>query len=304
MNFVLSRVLRGIVTILGAVLMVFVLLRVAPGDPVFLLLGQSPSEADAVALRQMLGLDRSIGVQFVVFISTLIEGNLGRSLVFHRPVLDLIVEALPATVQLALASMAISLLVAIPAGIVMATRRGSAVERMLTSVILISQSLPTFWIGIMLVMIFAVQWRVLPSSGAGTLANLVLPAITLSTYQWALLARIVRAGMLEVLGQDYIRTAHAKGLPARAVLMRHALRNVLIPVVAVVALQLGAMMSGAVVTEAVFAWPGLGTLAVAAINARDYPVLQGIVLLSALIVVTLALLADFVQAALDPRVRT
>lgn len=304
MSFVLSRLLRGAMTILGAVLLVFTMLRLAPGDPVFLLLGQNPSEADADALRRMMGLDRAIGVQFLAFVTSLLQGDLGRSLIFHRPVLDLILEALPATAYLALASMTISLLVAIPAGVVMATRRGSAVERTLTSVILVSQSLPTFWIGIMLVTIFAVQWHLLPSSGAGTLAHLVLPAITLSTYQWALLSRIVRAGMLEVIGQDYIRTAHAKGLPSRAVLLRHSLRNVLIPVVAVVALQLGAIMSGAVVTEAVFAWPGLGTLAVAGINARDYPVLQGIVLFSALIVVALALLADLVQAALDPRIRT
>lgn len=303
MSFVLSRLLRGALTILGAVLLVFTMLRVAPGDPVLLLLGQNPSDADADALRRMMGLDRAIGVQFLAFVTSLLQGDLGRSLIFHRPVIDLILEALPATAHLALAAMAISLLVAIPAGVVMATRRGSAVERTLTSVILVSQSLPTFWIGIMLVTVFAVQLRLLPSSGAGTLAHLVLPAITLSTYQWALLSRIVRAGMLEVLGQDYIRTAHAKGLPPRAVLLRHSLRNVLVPVVAVVALQLGAIMSGAVVTEAVFAWPGLGTLAVAGINARDYPVLQGIVLFSALIVVTLAMLADLVQAALDPRTK-
>jgi peptide/nickel transport system permease protein len=177
------------------------------------------------------------------------------------------------------------------------------VDGALSSAILVSQSLPTFWIGIVLVMIFAVQLRVLPSSGSGTLAHLVLPAITLSTYQWALLARIVRAGMIEVLAQDYIRTARAKGLWRGAILRRHALRNMLVPVVAVVALQLGAIMSGAVITEAVFAWPGLGTLAVSAINARDYPVLQGIVMFSAVVVVALAFVADLVQAALDPRAR-
>jgi peptide/nickel transport system permease protein len=294
---------RGCLTVLGAVTVVFVLLRAAPGDPVVLLMGQNPSEADAAALRAQLGLDRSFAVQFASFLGTLLQGDLGRSILYSRPVLDLILEALPGTLQLALAATLVALLVAIPAGVVMASRRGTAVDGALSSAILVSQSLPTFWIGILLVMVFAVQLRLLPSSGSGTVAHLLLPAITLSTYQWALLARIVRAGMIEVLAQDYIRTARAKGLPRGAILRRHALRNVLIPVVAVIALQLGAIMSGAVITEAVFAWPGLGTLAVAAINGRDYAVLQGIVLFSAVVVVGLGVAADLVQAALDPRAR-
>lgn len=294
---------KGVLTVLGAVTVVFMLLRAAPGDPVVLLMGQNPSEADAAALRARLGLDRSVAVQFANFLGTLLQGDLGRSILYSRPVLDLILEALPGTLQLALAATLVSLLVAIPAGVVMASRRGTPVDGALSTAILVSQSLPTFWIGILLVMVFAVQLRLLPSSGSGTLAHLLLPAITLSTYQWALLARIVRAGMIEVLAQDYIRTARAKGLPRGAILRRHALRNVLIPVVAVIALQLGAIMSGAVITEAVFAWPGLGTLAVAAINGRDYAVLQGIVLFSALVVVGLGVAADLVQAALDPRSR-
>lgn len=294
---------KGALTVLGAVTVVFVLLRAAPGDPVVLLMGQNPSEADAAALRAQLGLDRSLAVQFVSFLGTLLQGDLGRSILYSRPVLDLILEALPGTLQLALAATLISLLVAIPAGMLMASRRGTAADGVLSSAILVSQSLPTFWIGILLVMVFAVQLRLLPSSGSGTIAHLLLPAITLSTYQWALLARIVRAGMIEVLAQDYIRTARAKGLPRGAILRRHALRNVLVPVVAVIALQLGAIMSGAVITEAVFAWPGLGTLAVAAINGRDYAVLQGIVLFSAVVVVALGVAADLVQAALDPRAR-
>lgn len=303
MGFILASALKGVATVLGAITVVFVLLRVAPGDPVLLLLGQNPSEDAAAALRAELGLDRSVAAQYLAFLGSLLRGDMGQSIMFSRPVLDLILEALPGTMLLALAAMAISLLVAIPAGIVMAARRGSALDGALSSAILVSQSLPTFWIGIVLVMIFAVQLRVLPSSGSGTLAHLVLPAITLSTYQWALVARIVRAGMIDVLTQDYIRTARAKGLWRGAILRRHALRNMLVPVVAVVALQLGAIMSGAVITEAVFAWPGLGMLAVSAINSRDYPVLQGIVMFSAVIVVALAFVADLVQAALDPRAR-
>lgn len=303
MRTLLATLGKGVLTVLGAVTVVFMLLRAAPGDPVVLLMGQNPSEADAAALRAQLGLDRSVAVQFASFLGTLLQGDLGRSILYSRPVLDLILEALPGTLQLALAATLVSLLVAIPAGVVMASRRGTPVDGALSTAILVSQSLPTFWIGILLVMVFAVQLRLLPSSGSGTLAHLLLPAITLSTYQWALLARIVRAGMIEVLAQDYIRTARAKGLPRGAILRRHALRNVLIPVVAVIALQLGAIMSGAVITEAVFAWPGLGTLAVAAINGRDYAVLQGIVLFSALVVVGLGVAADLVQAALDPRSR-
>jgi ABC-type dipeptide/oligopeptide/nickel transport system permease component len=303
MIYIASRLVRSVVVILGVVILVFCLLRLAPGDPATLLLGQNPSEADLVKVRALLGLDQPILIQLATFLVRVAQGEFGDSLLYRRPVIDLVFTALPATITLAVAALVVSLLISVPAGVIMAVHRGSGVEMAIRGCVLVSQSLPTFWIGIMLILFFSVHLQWLPTSGDDGWRHLILPAITLSTYQWAMLARVVRAGMLDVLNQDYVRTAHAKGLPPRLVIIRHALRNTLIPVVTIAALQLGAMLSGAVITEAVFAWPGLGSLAVAAINSRDYPVLQGVVIVSAVAVVSLNMLADAAYVVLDPRVR-
>jgi ABC-type dipeptide/oligopeptide/nickel transport system permease component len=279
------------------------ILHLAPGDPADILLGQGATAESIRALRSELGLDQPLVVQLGKFLRRLLQGDLGTSLTFKRPALSLILQALPNTAALAVAAFAISVLCAVPVGVVSASRRGTMVDRVALSGLLVTQSLPTFWIGIILIYVFAVALGWLPTSGSGTWRHLLLPAVTLSTYQLALLARAVRSGMLEVLSEDYIRTAHAKGLSAWQVLTRHAFRNTLIPVVTILTLQLGAVLGGSFITEAVFAWPGIGTLALGAIASRDYPLVLAIVLFSSAMIVALNLLADMIYPLIDPRVR-
>jgi len=297
------RLVKSLITVVGAAIIVFAILRLAPGDPAQLLLGETATEQAIRALRQRLGLDQPVMVQLGKFLWGLLHGDFGESLSYQRPTLDLIVQAFPATVTLSAAAFLISLVVAVPIGIASATRRGSLLDHATVTGVLVSQAMPTFWIGIMLIFIFAVALRWLPTSGVGTWRHLVLPAVTLATFQLAMLTRIVRSGMLEVLGEDYIRTARAKGLAPRRVLVRHAFRNTLIPVVTILALQLGSLLAGAVITEAVFAWPGIGSLAIRALLARDYPLVQALVLFSSAVIVGLNFLADTAYAILDPRIR-
>jgi peptide/nickel transport system permease protein len=303
MIFLVKRLVRSLVVMFGVTTLVFIILRLAPGDPALIILGQNASEEAVAQLRHSIGLDQSIFVQVMRFTLSVARGDLGISLIYQRPALSLVLDAFPATLLLGGAAFLLTIVVAIPAGIGSAIGRGTRTDALLRAAILITQALPTFWIGIMLIYVFAVWLRWLPTSGSGSWAHLILPAITLSTYQWALLTRIVRSGMLEVLQEDYIRTARAKGLHPRHVVLRHAFPNTLIPIVTVIALQLGVMLSGAVITEAVFAWPGIGTLAMGAILARDYPLIQAVVLFSAALVISLNLFADALYTVLDPRTR-
>jgi peptide/nickel transport system permease protein len=300
---VLTRLIRSVAAVLGAVIVVFAILRLAPGDPARLLLGPQASSASVAALRSELGLDDPILVQLVSFLGQLAQGDLGTSLLYDRPNLDLILQVFPNTVLLSVAAMAISVAVAVPAGVISALRPGSWMDRLTLTGVLIVQSLPTFWIGIVLIMVFSVSLGWLPTSGSGDWTHLVLPAITLATFQLALLARTIRSGLLEVLAEDYIRAARARGLRRRTVLVGHAARNALLPVVTVLALQFGELLGGAIITEAVFSWPGLGNLAFSAIGARDYPLLQAIVLFSAVLIVLMNLLADALYPVIDPRLR-
>ncbi len=301
--FLVRRLLRSVVVVIGAAVVVFAILRLAPGDPALLLLGQDARPEDVEALRRSLGLDQPVPVQLAAFLANAAQGDLGVSLTYRRPAIDLVFQALPATLALSAAALAISIAAAVPVGIISATRRGTVADRFSVLAILFAQSAPPFWIGILLIFVFAVLLRWFPTSGAGGLEHLVLPAVTLATFQLALLARTVRSGMLEVLSEDYIRTARAKGLAPITVLVRHAFRNTLILVVTVLVLQLGSLLAGAITVEAVFAWPGLGTLAIRALSARDYPLVQAIVLFSSFAIVVLGLLADTAYAYLDPRVR-
>lgn len=303
MGYLLHRLARSLIVTLGAAAVVFAILRLAPGDPALLLLGENASESAVAALRARLGLDQSMPVQLGRFLWSLARGDFGESLTYQRPTIDLVLGALPATATLSVAAFLISVAVAVPAGVASATRRGSAIDRTTLLGVLVSQAMPTFWIGIMLIYFFSVSLRWLPTSGTGTWQHLILPAVTLSTYQLALLARTVRSGMLEVLGEDYIRTARAKGVAPRWVVWGHAFRNTLIQVVTILALQLGGLLAGAVVTETVFAWPGIGSLAIRAILARDYPLVQTLVLFSSALIVGLNLLADALYVLLDPRGR-
>jgi len=274
------------------------------GDPVLLMVS-SDSPPDVVATtRHALGFDRPLHQQFGDYVGRVARGDLGISLRSNRPVGALIRERLPATVELTVAALLIAAAVAIPAGIVSAVKRGSAIDRVAMVGAVAGQAVPIFWLALLLITLFGVHLRWLPVFGRGSLAHLVLPAVSLSTVILGRLARLVRSAMLEVLGQDYVRTARAKGVGELRVLAGHALKNAAIPIVTLLGLQFAQLLGGAVVTETIFAWPGIGRLVVEAIFNRDFPVVQGVVLVVSLIFVAVNLLVDVAYAALDPRIRT
>jgi ABC-type dipeptide/oligopeptide/nickel transport system permease component len=258
---------------------------------------------DVQAFRHLMGFDRPWYVQYVEFIGRAIRGDFGTSLRHGVPAMQMVLQYMPATVQLAVAALLISVVFALPAGIISATRRNSIADHLSMLGALLGQSMPNFWLGIMLILIFAVNLGWFPVSGRDTWKNLVLPAITLGTFSLARNTRLIRSSLLEVLGHDYVRTARAKGLGERTVIIGHALRNALIPVVTVIGLQFGALLGGAVITETIFAWPGVGRLTVQAIYNKDFPIVQASVTTLALIFVVLNLLVDITYSYLDPRIR-
>ena len=287
----------------GVSLVVFALVHLS-GDPVLLMVS-SDAPPDVVATtRHALGFDRPLREQFVDYVTRAARGDLGVSLRSNLPVATLIEQRLPATVELTLAALLIAVVVAIPAGIVSAVKRGSALDRLAMVGAVAGQAVPIFWLALLLIAFFGVYLRWLPVFGRGSLAHLVLPAVSLSTVILGRLARLVRSSMLEVLGQDYVRTARAKGVSEVRVLAGHALKNAAIPIVTLLGLQFAQLLGGAVVTETIFAWPGIGRLVVEAIFNRDFPVVQGVVLVVSLIFVAVNLLVDLAYAALDPRIRT
>ena len=302
-RFLLQRAIHSAVVLFGALTLVFFIIRLVPADPVRIMAGPDASLKEIEATREALGFNKPIYVQYVIYLKNVLQGDLGRSLRHHRPTASLVVERFPATLQLALVSMLLAVLVAIPAGIYAATKRGTLWDTLTVGASLLGQSVPTFWLGIVLIMEFAVWFRILPTSGYGDWRHMVLPTITLALYMMALITRMSRSSMLEVLHADYLRTARAKGVRERVVLLRHALRNALIPVVTVVGLQTGTLLGGAVITETVFAWPGIGSLAVDYITTLDYPVVQAVVILSGGIFVIINLALDVVYTWLDPRIK-
>jgi peptide/nickel transport system permease protein len=290
-------------TIVAAATMVFLLVHVVPGDPVDVMLGESAAAVDREALRHALALDRPLPAQYARFLAGLARGDLGRSLVSDRPVARLVAERLPATLELAFGALAVALVIALPLGIAAAARPGTWLDRGAIAFSLLGAAMPSFWLGPLLIIAFAIELRLLPVSGRGGLAHLVLPACTLGLGMAAILTRMTRASLLECIGEDYVRTARAKGLSRVTVLARHALANALAPVVTILGLQFGALLAGTVITETIFAWPGVGRLTVEAIQARDYPVLQGCILVIAAGFVIASTLADVLNAVLDPRTR-
>lgn len=287
----------------GVSLVVFGLVHLS-GDPVLLMVS-SDAPPDVVATtRHALGFDRPLHRQFTDYVARAVRGDLGVSLRSSLPVATLIRERLPATVELTVAALLIAVAVAIPAGIVSAVKRGSALDRLAMVGAVAGQAIPIFWLALLLIAFFGVYLRWLPVFGRGSLAHLVLPAVSLSTVILGRLARLVRSSMLEVLGQDYVRTARAKGVGEVRVLAGHALKNAAIPIVTLLGLQFAQLLGGAVVTETIFAWPGIGRLVVEAIFNRDFPVVQGVVLVVSLIFVAVNLLVDLAYVALDPRIRT
>ena len=286
---------------LGTASLVFVVLRLT-GDPAMMVAPPGATIDDLAAIRRDLGLDRSTAVQYVEFLRTLAVGDLAESFRYRRPALEIVMERAGATMQLALAAQLLAIAVAIPLGVASAIRRDTWLDAALTGLATIGQSMPHFWLGLMAIVVFAVHLGWLPTSGRGGWLHLVLPAVTLSCYSMASLTRLMRSSVLEVLGSDYIRTAQAKGLGAGPVLFKHALKNAMIPVVTLTGVQLGILLSGAVVVETVFAWPGLGRLTIEAIHTRDYPLVQAGVLLMALLFVVVNQGVDLCYRWLDPRV--
>ncbi len=303
LDYVLRRLLWAIPLLLLASLVVFLLLHLTPGDPVRLMLGEQASQAQVAAVRATLGLDRPLPEQYVRFVGRALQGDLGMSIRASRPTTELILLALPATLELAGAALALALLVGIPIGILAALRPGSLFDNVALFLALLGQSVPSFWLGLTLIYLFALQWQVLPTSGRGEWKQLILPACALAPFLMGMLIRITRTSFIDVLRGDYIRTAYAKGLGRSRVVVGHALKNAMLPVVTVIGLQTGALLGGAVITETVFGWPGVGQLAVNALYNRDYPVVQAVVLISAVVFILINLVVDLLYAMLDPRIR-
>jgi len=299
---ILRRTLRAVAALLLVTAVVFALLQLS-GDPAYVLLAPEATPEQRAAFRAQYGLDQPLPVQYARYLARVVQGDFGQSFSFQAPALQVALQRLPATLELTLTAMALAVLVAIPAAVIAALWRGRLFDRALMAVTLAGQSVPTFWLGMMMIIVAAVHFRVLPASGRGGWSHLVMPAVALALWLMALLARVTRSEMLEALEQDYVRTARAKGLAESAIAARHALKNALLPIVTVLGLQFGGLLGGAVMTETVFAWPGVGTLILDAILKKDFPVvLAGVMVVAAgFIVVNLVL--DLLYSALDPRIR-
>ncbi len=302
-GFVVRRVALTVPVLLGVATLVFSLIHLVPGDPALSMLGEGATPEEVLALRERLGLERPLPVQYVAFLSGVVRGDLGESLRYGTPVASEIAARVPATLQLALAAMLVAVGLAVPLGILAAVYRGTAVDHGAMTFALVGICLPNFWLGPLLAIVFAVQLGWLPVSGTGGLSHLVLPSITLGTALAAILARMTRAGLLEELGEPYVLAARAKGVSRWRAILRHAFRNSLIPIVTIVGLQFGAVLTGTIITETIFAWPGLGRLLIQSISFRDYPLVQGCILLIAVTYVAVNLATDVIYGFLDPRVR-
>lgn len=283
--------------------MVFLLIHIVPGDPVLQMLGQDARAEDLAELRHTLGLDQPLGVQYARYLTGLARGDWGGSLRYSAPVRSIVLDRLPATMELSLAALAVCIVIAVPAGVFSARRRGSGADRATSVFTLLGLSLPNFALGPVLILLFSVELGWLPVSGRGGASHLLLPAATLGAALASILTRMVRGSMIEELSSDYVRTARAKGISETGVLFRHAFPNALIPVITIIGLQFGSLLAGTIVTESIFSWPGIGRLAVQAISARDYPLLQGCILVIALSYVIVNLVTDLVYAVVDPRLR-
>ncbi|HKC08013.1 MAG TPA: nickel ABC transporter permease [Methylomirabilota bacterium] len=301
-SYLLRRLWQSLLVLFGVSVVVFLILHLT-GDPAALLLPPDATAEDIARFRTAMGFDDPVAVQYLRFLKGAVRGDFGESLRHGEPAMPLVVERLPATFQLAGAGLLIALALAIPAGIISAMKRNTAVDYIATVSALLGQAMPTFWLGIMLILVFSVRLNWLPSSGRGGLEHLILPAITLGLFTTARITRLTRSGMLEVLAQDYIRTARAKGVGESPVVWKHALKNASIPIVTIVGIDLGTLLGGSVITETIFAWPGVGRLSVQAIFNRDYPVVQSAVFLLASTFVIVNFLVDIVYTYLDPRIR-
>jgi ABC-type dipeptide/oligopeptide/nickel transport system permease component len=302
-RYLTRRLILTVPVILGVATLVFSLIHLVPGDPAQVMLGEGAAEKDVIELRARLGLDRPLLEQYGVFLRGLVRGDLGSSFRTGQPVTTAILERVPATVELALAAMAVAMLVALPLGIIAAVGHGRFADHAAMTAALAGISIPNFWLGPMLAIVFAIELGWLPVSGRGGLESLILPAISLGAALAAILARMTRASLLEELRELYVRAARARGVSRARATLRHALRNSLIPLVTILGLQFGAVLTGAVITETIFAWPGIGRLLIQSITTRDYPLVQGCILLIAITYVSVNLITDLLYGVLDPRIR-
>lgn len=303
-RYILRRLALSIPVLIGVSIAVFSMLHLVPGDPVSVMLGDTASSPERVAaLKHELGLDQPIYVQYFRYMGRVLHGNLGRSIRTNQPVATIIRQQLPSTVELTLAAMVIAITAGLLLGALAATRHRSWLDVLTMAIATLGVSMPSFWLGFMLILFFAVKVQWLPIAGGGDVKHLILPAITLGFSATAIIARLTRSSLLEALGQDFIRTARAKGLLERVVVYRHALKNALIPVVTIVGLQFGALLAGTVIIETVFSRPGLGRDLIGAIQGRDFPVAQGMILFVAVVYVVVNLIVDLAYGLLDPRIR-
>lgn len=302
-RYLIKRLLTIIPTIIGVVTMVFFLVHLIPGDPVTVMLGEHAMAVEKAALRHQLGLDQPLLNQYVLFLKGIFHGNLGSSIFYRLPVSSVIANRLPATIILAAAAMGVALLIALPLGILAGCRQYSAIDNFSMFFSLMGISMPNFWLGPLLIITFSIKLDWLPVSGMDSLKSLILPAITLGTALAAILSRMTRSSLLEVISQEYLTAARARGLPDWRVLMKHALKNALLPVVTIIGLQFGALLSGAIVTEKVFSWPGIGSLLIQAVFTRDYPMVQGCILVISFCYIIANVTTELFYALIDPRIR-
>jgi len=302
-GYLLRRILLTIPTVFGVITLVFFLVHMIPGDPVDAILGETAQAADKNSLRRELKLDLPVSEQYIMYIAGIFHGDLGESIAFNRPVTDVVLERLPATILLGFSAIVFAVVLAVPTGVLAAVYKDRALDRASLFVSLLGISIPNFWLGPLLIILFAVQWNLLPVSGYGSFENLILPGFTLGSGLAAILVRMTRTAVLDSVKEDYVRTARAKGLSGTAVILKHAFRNSLIPIITVIGLQVGALLAGSIITETIFSWPGIGTLTVQGIRNRDYPLVQGCVLVIALFYVFTNLITDVSYSYADPRVR-
>ncbi len=302
-NYVIYRLSQAFITFLGASLLIFLFVRLLPGDPARLIAGPEALEEDIQMIRAQLGLDRPLYEQFATYMVSLLKGDLGTSIKYSTPVLDEILARLPYTLVLAFTAEALAVAAAVPLGILAALKPRSLVSQLVSVLAVVGASLPVFWTGLMLIFIFSVELKLLPSSGSGSPKHLILPSVTLAFFLIGNLARITRAAVMESLASNHVVTARAKGLSLGKILTRHVLRNSLIPILTVASVQLGALLGGAVVTETVFAWPGIGSLLIDSLFFRDYPLAQGVIMFTVGAFILINIVTDILYALVDPRVR-
>ena len=302
-RYVVRRLVQAVIILVLVSITVFLLIHIVPGDPARIMLGDRARERDVEVLREQLGFDRPLPVQYVDFVGDLARGDFGESIRAQRPALTLIWEAVPATVQLTGAALILAFGIGIPIGVLAAIRRGGLFDRLALILALLGQSIPAFWLGLVLIAFVALRWGLLPTSGIGGLDHLILPAVVLAPTAMGMVLRVTRISVIEVMNEDYVRTATAKGLHPAVVVLKHALKNASLPIITIMGLQVGVLLGGAIITETVFAWPGVGRLAVNALVQRDWPVVRTVILLAAFLLVMINLIIDLIYAWIDTRVQ-